>query len=439
MAINSDLKRACAALAGKRATYTNLWNYYRGEQPVVYTNRRLEDIFRDVDARFTENWCAVVIDSVRDRLQLTGFSIEDEASQDSLDQMWASLDLSLEAIDTHLGSLVCGEAFLIIWLDDQGLVQCYYNEPRLCHCFYDAENPRQMSFAAKWWDTDDGKRRLTLYYPDRLEYYVSKGKAENVSSASAFIPWEMPTAENPFSRIPVFHFRTDRAPVSEIANVVPLQNGINKLLIDMMVAAEYGAFRQRWVISSSDTLGKLRNAPNEIWDIPAGDGIGQQTQVGEFNATDLGNYLSAINNLAEAIGVITRTPRHYFFSSGGDPSGEALIAMETPLNKKVQRLVERFTPTWQEVAQFLLEIGTRLIVAADDVTPIFARSETVQPFTQAQVRQLEVSAGIPLQTSLRREGWSQSELEQMEKDAAAAAVSGEQLGDRLLSAFEAGK
>lgn len=167
--------------------------------------------------------------------------------------------------------------------------------------------------------------------------------------------------------------------------------------------------------------------------------MGQQTQVGEFNATDLGNYLSAINNLAEAIGVITRTSRHYFFSSGGDPSGEALIAMEAPLNKKIQRLIERFTPTWQEVAQFLLEIGPGLIVAPDDVTPVFARPETVQPFTQAQVRQFEVSAGIPLQTSLRREGWSQSELAQMEEDAAAAAVSGEQLGDRLLSAFEAGK
>lgn len=435
----SDLERAFAALDGKRAGYTTLWAYYDGVQPVVYTNRRLEEIFRDVDARFTENWCAVVVDSVHERLRLKGFTASDGRAQEALDSMWATGDLGLEADDAHLAALVTGEAFLVGWWDDENGVQCYYNDPRLCHVFYDAENPRRATFAAKWWDTDDGYRRLTLYYADRLEYYASTKKADNITNARAFAPLSGEAqAANPFGQIPVFHLRTGRRPVSELVNAVPLQNGVNKLLIDMMVAAEYSAFKQRWVISQSGVLGKVKNAPNEIWDIPAGDGDSQGSQVGEFTATDLGNYLTAVDKLSTAIGIITRTPKHYFFAQGGDPSGEALIAMEAPLNHKAERRIARFATTWRQVAAFLLWLQG-LEVDAATVTPIFEQPETIQPLTRAQVRQFDIAAGIPLRTSLRREGWSKAELAQMDEDAAAATVTGEQLGDRLLGAFDRGQ
>jgi len=434
-----ELKRAYAALEAKRLPYSRLWDYYRGIHPLVYTNKRLEEIFRDLDARFTQNWCAVVIDAADDRIELSGLGIEDEAAQEALARIWASASLDLDAMDAHQAALVCGESFIIVWPDDQDQVQCYYNDPRLCHVFYDAENPKRVASAAKWWDDDEGRRRITLYFPDRLEYYVSAGKAENVSSANSFEPADPPTAPNPYGRVPVFHLRTGRSPVSELANVIPLQNGINKLLIDMMVAAEYGAFRQRWIISTADVRGKLRNAPNEIWDIPAGDGAGQQTQVGEFAPTDLSNYLSAIDNLARGLGIITRTPKHYFFAQGGDPSGEALISMEAPLNKKVGKLIKRFAPVWQAIGQFLLELDAGIVVDPDDITPVFAEPETVPPLTQAQARSLAVAAGVPLVTTLRREGWTPAELQQLEEDAAQQLVTSEQLGERLLTAFERGQ
>ena len=417
----TDLERAFSALHNKNSTYDALWAYYDGDQPVVYTNRRLRDIFKGLDARFTQNWCAVVVDSLLERIRLTNFTVGDEYAQRVLDALWAATELNLEADDAHEAALITGEAFIIVWRDDgedgsPGPVQCYYNDPRLCHVFYDAENPRRKSFAAKWWDTDDGRRRLTLYYRDRLEYYISRGKAKNVSSAKSFEPFgDEPVVENPFGVIPVFHLRTKRRAVSELVNAIPLQNGVNKLLIDMMVAAEFGAFRQRYVISNAESLGQLKNAPNEIWDLPAGDGLGQATQVGEFAATDLNNYLSAIDKLASSIGIITRTPRHYFFSQGGDPSGEALIAMEAPLNKKAQDRIQRFASTWRQVAAFMLMLsGVQVDKTA--ITPVFERPETIQPFTQAQTRQIGVAAGIPLRTQLRNEGWSEAQLEQMEAD-----------------------
>lgn len=417
----NDLDRAVKALAGKTPAYSAFWDYYNGDQPLVYTARRLSEIFRNLDAYFAENWCAVVVDSARDRLELKGFETKDKTAQGALERLWSELDLAIEADDAHLASLVCGESFVIAWPDElTGKPAAYYNDPRACHVFYEAANPRVKRFAVKWWDDDDGFRRVTLYYPDRLEYYRSLKEARDgagLDTWRAYAPLEegAGVAPNPYGLVPVFHFRQDQTMArSDLKNAVPLQNGTNKLLSDMMVAAEFGAFPQRYVISQADIQGKLKNAPNEVWDLPASD-VGQPTSVGQLTSADLGVYLEGISHLAAAIGITTRTPKHYFFMQGGDPSGEALIALEAPLNKKCERYITRFTPTWRQLAAFLTQLAGAA-VPVEEIKPHFARAETVQPLTQAQIRQANVGAGLPLVTTLRREGWTEAEIEAMQKD-----------------------
>jgi len=413
----TDLERAYKNLAGKGPKYDLLWRYFDGDHPLIYSTERLREVFKDIRVRFVENWCAVVIDATMDRINLSGFRVanSDELT-DVLNAAFMATELDLDSDDAHLAALVCGEAFIIIWQSEAGELEAFYNDPRQCHIEYEADNPRQKRWAAKWWIDADDKFRLTLYYPDRLEYYVSKGKAENVESVSAFVPAETPTAPNPFGVIPVFHLRRDRRKVqSELASAITLQDAINKLLSDMMVGAEYGAFRQRYVISQADT-NTLKNAPNEIWQIPAGDGAGQQTSVGEFGQTDLTYYLTAIDKLATAIAIITRTPKHYLYAQGGDPSGDALIAMEAPLNRKCDRYIERFTATWRKIGAFILQLQGYTVAEAD-ITPQFDKPETVQPRAEADIRQVGVNSGIPLVTMLREEGKDAAWIEQMQKDA----------------------
>jgi hypothetical protein len=375
-----------------------------------------------------------VVDSLKERMQLTGFTVPDGA-QESLDAIWEANELNLESDDMHEAVLVTGEGYLVIWPGEDGKPEIYYNDPRLCHVFYEADRPRVPRYAAKLYAGDDELARMTLYYPDRLEYYISSRKYSEATSASAFQPDESlgGVAVNPYGKIPVFRFVGRRQAIGEITDVVPVQNGINKLLTDMMVAAEYGAFRQRWIISNSDT-NMLRNSPDEIWSIPAGDGMGQGTQVGEFSATDLGNYLNACERLSADIATITRCPKHYFSGQGGDPSGEALIAMEAPLNRKAQNRIERLSNAWKQAMQFALLVGGQSVELID-IEPVWEPVETVQPKTEAEIRLLGTQAGIPLVTMLRREGWSESELEDMHADKEGSAA---ELGEQLLTAFDRG-
>jgi len=409
----TDLERAYAALAGKNATYTTLWSYYRNQAPLTYTNERLKEVFRNLDARFTENWCAVVIDAVADRINLSGCQVQGAAQKD-LDALWDANDLSVVADDAIEAALICGESFVVVWPNAAGQVRAYYNDPRLCHVFYDEADPYTVTLAAKWYNTADGKRRIVLYYPDRLEFFTSTVKSESVTAASAFQADNPPSENNPFGEVPVFHLRTRHDIRSELENVVPLQNGINKLLADMMVSAEFGAFNQRVFVTNADTR-SLKNAPGQIMTLPAASSDEEATQVHSLPASDLKSYLDAIDKLALSIGIITRTPRHYFYVQGGDPSGEALIAMEAPLVQKCNDYIARFRTTWRNVAAFMLKLAGQT-VDPTAITPRFDNPQTVQPRTQADIRKMGVDAGLPLVTALRREGWTDAEIAQMEKD-----------------------
>lgn len=415
--MDSDLKILYDAITAKRPGYDKLAAYASGNQPTVYLTARLREVFRGVDLNFTMNFCGVTISACDERINMTGFESDLAAAETALSAAWERNQMALEAADIHTDAQVLGESYAIVWPGEDGKADVFYNDARMVHCMCAADNPRKMTMAGKLWQGDDGKAKMTLYYPDRLEYYTSTAKIENVSSSEGFVldlsvsPTGM--AANPYGQVPVFHFKTNRHCTNDLVDVIPLQNGVNKLLADMMVAAEYGAFKQRWVISQGDTSG-LKNAPNEVWELPAGDGTGQQTSVGQFESTDLQNYLNAIDRLATSIGVITRTPKHYFFTQGGDPSGEALIALEAPLNKKAQDRIDRFYPVWQQIALFICKIEG-IAVTAKDVSPQFDKPETIQPLTEANIIKINVDSTIPLDTALSAAGWTDAEIATMNK------------------------
>ena len=439
MAQTTDLQIAVSNLSAKKMRYDKLWRYYDGEAPLVYTSERLREVFSGLDARFTENWCAVVVDSVLDRMELRTPNISgDDATSAQLAAIWEQTGLVDDEYTIHEDVAVTGESFVIAWPDEDDMPQAFHNDARLCHAEYDSENPRRLRFAAKWWNTDGGFVRLTLYYPDRLEYYVSKReyKVGEEPSAKAFEPWgDEPVAVNPYGMIPVFHFRSNRRKVkSQLESVWSIQDMANKLWSDCMVAAEFGAFPQRYVISMAGVKG-LKAAPNSIWDLVAGEDGTQGTTAGQFQATNLQNYLDAITQLVRDIGTISSTPRHFFYAQGGDPSGEALIAMESPLSKKVQRLEATLEPTWRDLAAFLLSLdGT--VVNSQDIVAEYMPGETVQPRTQAEIRKLNVEAGIPIDNVLRDEGWTADDLAELDADREAERLRERSYADAVLSAAQ---
>ena len=416
----TDLQKAFDHFKAVSLIYSAYFDYYDGDQPLRYSTERLKDAFNQIRPKFRENVCSVVIDTVTDRLELYGWQTADEAVTEALSQIWDETGLALESNEVHQSALICGESYLIGWKDEDRPIEFYYHDPRRAVVFYDDDHPREKRFASKWWDTDDGCH-LILYYPDRIERYYARGKQmreiEATNGANSFVLEADGVTANPYGVIPVFHFRnTLRKKQSDLKNVTELQDAINKLLCDMMVTAEFSAFPARYVISSAD-IETLKNAPNQIWDLPAGLEGQQNTQVGTLEAANLANYSGQINELISAVSFITHVPKYYFDKTGASISGEALITMEAPLVKKVNQKRELFGTVWQEVAQFaLLVMG--LQYRKNDIQCQWGNAEAEQPLTETEIIRNYRQAGLPLKSSLRLAGYTDAEVNIIEQEQA---------------------
>jgi len=421
----NDVEAAFLSIMAKNPVYNRYWLFYDGDHPKTFMTKRLMKLFKDIDVNFTENWCAVVVDSMLERINLNGFKVvDDEETTKLIEDVWNEVEFKFEVEEIHEMALVTGEGFLIVWGDKEGKIQAYANDSRHCHAFYYGDNPRVMRYAAKVWQAG-GRYFMTLYYPDRLEYYISKDEAKKTKKASGFIPiikdgFENPSP-NPFGKIPVFHFRTSRRIVkSELKSAIDSQNVINKSLNDMMASQEFQSAPQKYIISNAP-MGKLTISPDNIWNLSAGEDGGQNTQVGQFDAAKPDGFIMVMDRSANVISATTRTPKHYFFSNQGFPSGEALYVMESPLNNKCQDRIDRFSPTWKKAVAFILNVlnpNDGDMVKASEIIPLYERPGTVQPKTIAEIRNLSVKSGLPLITLLRREGWSEVEINQFVSDKA---------------------
>ncbi len=424
-------------LGSKQADLSNYFAYYAGTAAPPLVADRLREIYRDLNFVLSENWSAVVVDTTTDRIELQGASGPDEATTAELTTIIQEAELLLEADDAHQAAIIGGEAYIIAWKDsagedgDDAALECYFNDPRMCHVFYHEERPNVPTLAVKWWDGADGWRHLKLYTAEEIAEFRVPIRTEDGKFQMTLLE-QVSRDENPYGTLPVFHLRCHRrTAASDLSNILPIQDGINILLINMMVTAEFSAAPMKYVISNAEGIEDLVVAPNRIWHIPSGDGLpgSQGTQVGQFQGTDLNNYLAAIAHGIDAISAVSRTPRHYFYGSQLPPSGESLKTMEGPLVKKVKDRIARFAPTWRRLLAFLYQLKTGKELDPNSITLQWADPETVQPQQAAATKQAEAAAiaarlplGVSTQQGLRELGYDDKKIQQMQEERASWAT-----------------
>jgi hypothetical protein len=435
MADNPDIQPALNALAARRDTYRLVQQYYDGEHRLVFASEKFRNTFGSMLKAFADNLCPSVCDAVADRLEVTGFAAEqgDEALIADAWAIWQAQRMDRRSGEVHLEALLCGDAYVIIWPDVDGNPVLYPNDADCATVTYDPERPGQIVRAAKAWITPDSYARLTLYYPDRIEKYRSRRTAKGAIPARAreFEPFEVDgeawPLPNPYERVPVFHFannaRIGRFGRSELADVIPLQDALNKSVADMLVAGEFVALPQRWAtgieIDVDPATGKpLENAwrpgVDRIWTVGS-----ELAKFGEFAAADLSKFLQVQDSFRLEIARVSRTPLHYFqWQAGGrgPASGEALRYAEAPFLGKVADRQLAYGNGWEDVMRFALRVmgkpvdDLRLSALWRDPAP---RGEK----EHAETLTLKKALGVSETQILREAGYSDDQIDAMQNDA----------------------
>lgn len=417
-------------------------DYYTGAHRIQFATKRFRKTFGDVFAdRYSDNWCALVVDAVEERCDVDGFRWapnEDKGDSEAWD-IWQRNNLDAESQVAHTEALINGESHVLVWWKDgtSDVPQLTIEHPRqmIVETAAGARNVRTA--ALKRWVGEDGYVYATLYLPDEIHKFISVAKAPD-SGAGLMLPrdikWkrrevrgETNPLPNPLGVVPVVPLynrpRLLVAGESEIRSVIPNQDAINKLVIDMLVASEFAAFRQRWAtgieLPMDEETGQLDRErlremfpPDLVNAWMSGD---PEANFGSFEATDLDNYVRAIENRVQAVASQTRTPPHYFYLKGSFPSGESIKSAETGLVAKARRKMRHWGEGWEEAMRlaFLVK-GDAAKAAVMDAETIWKDPESRTEGEHVDATMKKQAIGVPWRILMEDLGYSQAKIDRME-------------------------
>lgn len=404
--MNTNIEQAIENLRINNRRYAKLERYYSGVHELSFATEKFQNAFGSQFREFAMNLCPAVCDAVKDKLKITGFAVDAGPAGTASHAMriWDANRMNLRAGEVHKEALKNGDAYAIVWPDENAQAAIFPNKAANIAVAYDEEQPGRINHAAKFWRTADKHTRLNLYFPDRIEKYVTAKPSENyLPEPSEFIPalsssispnqsdldfgapLDRHAVQNPFGIVPVFHFANNSdigmPGRSELEAAIPVQDGLNKSVLDMLVAMEFSAYRQRWAAGIEieyDLEGKpiapFKSGVDHLW-------IAQDpnSRFGDFEAAQLDQFLKVKDSFRIDIASVTGTPLHYLMPHmRGQPSGETLKKSETRFLAKVRDRQASFGQVWADLMEFALMIESRgrdirLRTTWEDPSPVSER------------------------------------------------------------------
>lgn len=413
-------------------------DYYDGNQPLTFVTSKYREQFGKMLAAVCDNWMALVVDAVEERLHVEGFRIGDEIDGDAdAWEMWQRAHLDADSELVHNSALVLGEAGVLVWYDQESDGPEITVESALqVLVAYEAGSRRKRSAAIKMW-LDDWTGRLfaNVYLPDAVwpfatktsqdagNPWVSEGDsyrqqfASNVSSGFAWEPLADPIP-NPLGVVPIVPI-INRPQLlgrgrSEIQEITSTQDQINKLVADMLVASEYTAFPQRWatgveipVDDEGNELEPFKAAADRLWHVPH-----DEAKFGDFTASDLSTYVKAIENRVQSLASRSRTPPHYLLGQSGTfPSGESLKATETGLIAKTKSRMRHFGEGWEEVIRLGFQVARSDKAKIETSETIWRDPESRTEGEHVDALLKKLALGVPIQQLWADAGYSPTQIE----------------------------
>jgi hypothetical protein len=392
-----------------------LRDYYEGRHRLAYSSQKFRNAFGGMFSAFADNWMPLVVDAVEERLNVEGFRHGDDPKGDK--DAWAQWQrLGMDALSQlgHSTALELGDAYAIVWADDEGQPTVSMESPNDVIVAYQPGNRRKRIAALKHWVDDDG-RHITLFLLSGVYKWLSADGTDAWREAPGQgEPWPL---LNPFGIIPVVPFINRPSldsdyGVSEFESVIPQQDAANKLLADMLVASEFIAFPQRYVTGLEipvDDQGREK-APFEIAVDKLLVAEDPSAKFGTLSAGDLKNYIQGVELLVQHIASQTRTPPHYFYLSGNFPSGDAIKSAETGLVAKSRRKMRFFGEAWEEVIRLCFQVVGDKRADVTTGETIWGDPEYRSEAELADALVKRSAIGVPRQQLWEDAGYSQTQI-----------------------------
>lgn len=399
--------------------FARLDNYYRGKSPMAFLSPEAKEALGERFGSMGSNLCRLAVTSLAERLRVTGFTL-DGAPAEELWADWIGNDLDQVASVAHREALTLGSAFVIVWADSTGAPAISVESARQVAVVRDP-GTRKIVAGVKKWETKTTTEAV-LYEAEKITRY----RANHVGAQGSTMR-VVEVLDNPLGVPPVVELRNNdrllQGGVSELADMIPLQDALNKLLSDMMVGSEYYARPRRWAsgveLVEEEVLDAEGNPTGEVEvenPFPEGNRMmiaeDPAAKFGQLPAADLASYESAIRSIVEQMQAVSGLPAHYVgVTSNQPPSADALRAAEASLTARAEQRQQVFGRSWEEVAKLAHAVRTGL-----DPQRLKVRVSWADPATRSLAQEADAvvklfqTGLLPASYALSRLGYSDDEV-----------------------------
>lgn len=393
--------------------------YYAGSQPLSFMAPEAREALKDRLRSMVVNVPRLVVDSLSERLQVSGFTLGGQPMP-RVWEAWEGSGFEESHGLVHTEALILGSSFVLAWADSDGAATLSVESARECAVRRDPLTREPVVGIKRWIDSDARRARLLVFEPHQVRSFVSAAEIPAGGMAPNTGWNQTATMPNPLGVVPLVPF-VNRArllgePFSEIDTVSDLADALNKIMTDLLVSSEFYARPRRWATGMQIEIDENGNAENPFTDSPSRVWTSEQaeTKFGQFPQADLSSFETATEMVLRQVGMLSALPPHYLSSRSTQPtSADAIRSSEASLVSKAYQRQRAFTQSWARVAALVeaIETGGAL---PKRVQVQWASPETRTVGQQADAASKLVSSGIiPVEQAQADLGYSQEQRQEM--------------------------
>ena len=428
----------------RRQNYALYCSYYDGHQPLALATDKFKKEFRDVFKDYAENVCPTVVDSLCDRLEIVGFESSDIETKDEpvpsiIDgvpprtkvttqddegarawDLWNENRMDLRSTEVHQEALLMGDSYVIVWPDEDMRPAIWPQLADEVSVQYDPNTPGKILRGCKrWFDEIAKKWYLNIYLEDRIDKYMSRESPQGFPQTKDSFA-QIDSVPNPYGRVPIFPFtnRSEGKPgVSELKDIISLQDGLNKSDVDLLIAMEFASYKQRYIIGMEaevdEETGEVTDQTAKNYGVDRMLAIADpEAKVGQFDATDLGQFLRVQDKFWASVARVSGTPLHYFLISTGDfPSGEAMKSSEARFTKRITDHQTAWGNIWEDVMMFAMNIDKASTAEDLELSALWTDASPRSDAELADTAVKKKAIGVPRSQLLREQGYDEEQIE----------------------------
>lgn len=421
--------------------------YYNGEQWVYLTTRQKEylGLHTAEENEFKLNVCRTIVNSLANELDLTGFATDEQGDkkpvQEWLDNVFKSNKLNSLQDTVHQTTLSESETFTVVeWDDELAYPKILHNirwtgdvpEDELQYgmtAVYENNDPTQKLYMVvkQWYQTDFTEagtpftyKRRTMYTKDkiiRLWYDGGTWREYEMDDMPAIVDWTL--GGKPMG-LATQHF-TNSGYRSEHWDAIPMQDAINKTLVDILGAEDLTGFQSYFGFNIPPTLDGKEPAADGSNVRKIGPGVMNTTSrmpseasLQVLSGADVTPMLNALTQFILYVAQITDTPASKFIATAAIASAETIKEQDKALRRKASNRRSLFGDVWVQVMNMCRKVANKYGNAGlDETVSIIPVWNIPESLTDISTRRTTLN--IPIEQAWAEAGYNADQIQAMKK------------------------